>query len=100
MPDLSDTAAGELPTSPTPLSLTCPVCRAKQVVSDQCRRCRADLSSINALRRSEAVASLAALANLVAGNPSDAKQSLRTVEMLAPQNAKALQHLLATQSAD
>jgi hypothetical protein len=37
---------------------------------------------------------------LVAGNQSDAKQSLRTVEMLAPQNAKALQHLLATQSAD
>ncbi|WDQ15109.1 hypothetical protein [Rhodopirellula sp. P2] len=100
MPDLSETATGEFQPKPTPLSLVCPVCRATQGVSDQCRRCRADLSSINTLRRSEAFASLAALMNLVAGNQSDFKQSLRTLELLAPQKAKALHHLDQTMPTD
>jgi hypothetical protein len=100
MPDFSDTDTGELQPKPTPLSLVCPVCRATQVVSDQCRRCRADLSSINTLRRSEAFASLAALMNLVAGKQSDVKQSMRTLELVAPQNAKALHPLVQTMPTD
>ncbi len=77
-------------------SLACPVCAAQQTASDTCRRCRADLSLVNAAQRNIALATVSTLVHLASGDLHAASLSLTHQRWIAPNKAAALQRLLAT----
>jgi hypothetical protein len=67
----SKTTAGEM---------TCPTCNARQVWSDQCRRCKADLSLLRQIWRSAEDARQQCLHELAAGR---AARALRHAQIYA-----------------
>ncbi len=54
--------------------MTCPTCNARQVWSDQCRRCRADLALLRQVWRTAEIEHRRCLRELSAGRPRQALQ--------------------------
>jgi hypothetical protein len=57
-----------------PREMTCPTCNARQVWSDQCRRCKTDLSLLQQIRQAAETEHRRCLRELSAGRP---RQALR-----------------------
>ena len=55
-----------------PMEMNCPTCNARQVWSDQCRRCRADLTLLRQVWRTAEIEHRRCLRELSAGRPRQA----------------------------
>lgn len=64
------------------MTLSCPVCRAENTSGSNCRRCRADLSLLEAVESRRAFHLASAATNLRDGSVMDAMVQLRLAENL------------------
>lgn len=76
-----------------PIELRCPTCGAAQQLSDECRRCKCDLSLVAALHRQRHAARRETLHALRDGRYHDATLSARRLWALAP-DADAARYLV------
>ena len=74
-------SSAEPATEPT---MTCPTCSARQVWSDQCRRCQGDLSQLHAVWRASQQARASCLRHLRAGRWERAIAGARRYVALRP----------------
>ena len=80
----------EVPTAATIEPTRCPTCNAQQAWSDECRRCKCDLSLLHRLwRRGRALRS-ACLRELRAGRPAQALPYAQQYCFLGPEDAPRL----------
>jgi hypothetical protein len=85
-------------TAPMTVEMRCPTCNAQQAWSDECRRCKCDLSLLHRLWRRRRRLRDACLRRLRAGRPAEARAYAEQYRSLSPDDGMrllAVCHLLS-----